>query len=156
MNENKLTPKQPSPNHSMSEQTDNVLILIHMVNTLSEDTKSGDIGSARFVRHMLSELRWLRDQTTQIGDSVESFLNVHPGHSQTRTLQHMLKQITTDIEVTKETFGQLALCAFKERHLLPQYRDHLQTLFHGLYLSLSRLQKQLRRLDQGAQAYAGD
>lgn len=156
MSENNHNPKQPNFDHSMHRRSDDVFVLIQIVNSLSEDTKVGDLGNARFMQHMLSEMQWLGNQTKQIDESVNSFLNKHPSHPQTRLLRHLLFQTTTQIEDTKEIYRQLALSAFYRPHLLPQHRNRLQTLFHALHSSLSRLQKQLWRLDQSTQTVAGN
>jgi hypothetical protein len=156
MNKNNPGPIEPIPDYAMREQADNLFILIQTVNSLSEEIKLEDIAAAGFMRHMHSELCWLRDQTCQIRDVTESFFGVHPPHPQTRSLQHIINRTATQIEVIKETYGQLALSAFRERHLLSNHRNRLQTLLYQLYLSFSRLQKQLRQLDQETQAFTGD
>jgi hypothetical protein len=156
MNENNQNPTQPNSDHIMRQQSDDVFVLIQIVNSLCEEAKVGDLGSAQFMRHMLSEIRWLQEQSKRINDSVNSFLNMHPDHIQARTLCHLLDQTTTQIEDTKETYRQLALSAFNKPHLLPQYQNRLQTLFHRLHLLLNQLQKQLWRLDQNIQTVAGD
>jgi hypothetical protein len=156
MNKNNSGPIEPIPDHTMREQADNLFILIQTVDSLSEEIKLEDIATAGFMRHMLSELCWLRDQTNQIRDAIESFLGVHSSHPQARSLQHIINRTATQIEAIKETYDQLALSIFRERYLLSNHRNRLQTLLYQLYLSFSRLQKQLRRLDQGTQAFAGD
>lgn len=156
MTKNSPRPIEPISNYAMREQADNLFILIQTVNSLSQEIRSEDIATAGFMRYMLSELCWLREQTNQIRDAIESFLGVHYSHPQTGSLQHIINRTTTQIEVIKETYGQLALSAFRERHLLLSHRNRLQTLLYELYLSFSRLQKQLRWLDLGTESFAGD
>lgn len=147
MNENKFTPNQPPFNHSVYKQTDNVFVLIQVVNELSDNVKSNDIGSTLFVSHMLTELRYLSDQTNKIRSSINSFLRMHPNHPQALNLEYMISQVISQIDDTKQTFGQLSLSAFKDQSFTTQHQNSLNTLLHTLYLTLSRLQNKLRSLE---------
>jgi hypothetical protein len=131
-------------NQSLNDQADNIFVLINIVNTLLETTRSADLSDAHFVRLMLSELQWIQRQTYQVNETVELILNSNPDNPMIYSLRYMIQQATLEIEHVKQAVSQLCFSTLKERQSLPNYRDRLNTILHSLYLMLNRLYHDLK------------